>query len=411
MLSQLGGCDVPPHPPAAVQHHRRVARFAGVKTQPPLTSPRPLTNSRIGAIDSHHRPRVRRHLIIAIRERGESIRDRRDAPQPSPEPQLRGDCGQFVGIKQPRRLRQRLRDDLINATNPARMLCALQQRPHRRRHPRVLLNAGRGHSQRRRALSHMTPPNPTRPAILRTRRAHSHPRHQRHTTQRQRTAMRQPPRHTPIHLRQPSEEGLRQTQRTSRHRSARWSARRKVPKPRTRPNHHIRHHTPPSGTTNRRPHLSDTNPYAPEARAMSQPANTDNTENRSVQPQGHTAPTENRSVQPQRQQGHTTGQRRSPALRSGAAVTGDAQESPRAGQWRAPGPLNAWRSRSSRASGRPVGEPLVDDPAGPADGVRAQPKRLGERAVGAPSTQRPSAHAYTVQHIRHTQHRLDRDPR
>ena len=55
---------------------------------------------------------------------------------------------------------------------------------------------------------------------------------------------------------------------------------------------------------------------------MSQPANTDNTENRSVQPQrqqGHTAP-------PQAREGHRPYDLvlRRPALQTDAAVTGDA---------------------------------------------------------------------------------------
>jgi len=50
----------------------------------------------------------------------------------------------------------------------------------------------------------------------------------------------------------------------------------------------------------------------------------------------------------------------------------------------------------SSARGGPVGEPLVDDVAGLADGVRPQPESLWECAVGAPSTQRSSADADAV---------------
>ncbi len=63
-----------------------------------------------------------------------------------------------------------------------------------------------------------------------------------------------------------------------------------------------------------------------------------------------------------------------------------------------------------RAGGGPVGEPLVDDMAGPADGVRAQPQGLGECAVGAPSTQRSSADADAVEHVGHSQHGFGGDP-
>ena len=58
----------------------------------------------------------------------------------------------------------------------------------------------------------------------------------------------------------------------------------------------------------------------------------------------------------------------------------------------------------SSARGGPVGEPLVDDVAGPADGVRPQPEGLGECAVGAPSTQRASADADAVKHVGNAQH-------
>ena len=75
-----------------------------------------------------------------------------------------------------------------------------------------------------------------------------------------------------------------------------------------------------------------------------------------------------------------------------------------------PGALRAGRAGVSRASGGPVGEPLVDDMAGPADGVRAQPQGLGECAVGAPSTQRSSADADAVEHVGHSQHGFGGDP-
>lgn len=58
----------------------------------------------------------------------------------------------------------------------------------------------------------------------------------------------------------------------------------------------------------------------------------------------------------------------------------------------------------SSARGGPVGEPLVDDVAGPADGVRAQPEGLGECAIGTPSTQRASADADAVKHVGNAQH-------
>ena len=58
----------------------------------------------------------------------------------------------------------------------------------------------------------------------------------------------------------------------------------------------------------------------------------------------------------------------------------------------------------SSARGGPVGEPLVDDVAGPANGVRAQPEGLGECAIGPPSTQRASADADSVKHVGNAQH-------
>ena len=69
------------------------------------------------------------------------------------------------------------------------------------------------------------------------------------------------------------------------------------------------------------------------------------------------------------------------------------------------------RWRLSRASGRPVGEPLIDDVTRPADGVRSQLQSLGECAVGASATQCPAADADAAKHIRHSQHGLNGDPR
>ena len=130
----------------------------------------------------------------------------------------------------------------------------------------------------------------------RTRRAHSHPRHECHATQRQRAAMRQPPRCTPVHLDQPPTKrlrqppGIRQRPSVRRHRRAHWGASRGVAEPRTRTKLHIGHHTPLSGATNRCFHPTDANPHTAPS---SQPANTNSI-------------TGNRWVHRQRQQRHTT---------------------------------------------------------------------------------------------------------